>query len=1064
MLVSPARAITYASIGNGDWNNALIWSPAGIPGPGDDVIINGHAIGISNDLNCRSLTLASAVNPSSLSVLGTSKITVAQTVTVNQPGGNFLNVLNIGKGQLIAAGLVINGGNSQRESVVKAEDGIIEISGSITLNNTSARIIFTGPGNLKVSGALGVNGSLDFGTSATIIFSGKAMQTMPVYTYRDIIIENPVGVKLGGDLNPVYGNVTVKGLLDLNGYSLIGSAPNTFTMENGATMLVSGNSAFPAGFTTVNLNPISEVIYQGNNQDIAGVNYSRLTLKGTGTTKTLKGNCAISSTMNLDNGVTFDLGAFQVNGIGAAAIYGYIKTAMPNGLVGPVGTFNNSGGLTLAASSTVEYNMNGNQLITSRNDYKNLIISNGGEKTILGNITMGGKLTINSGAVLNTSTFQILSSIIPRGSVAINGTLRTSRSEGLSGTTRTALHRDLTSVVLGPGSTIDYNAQGSGVQVITSRNDYQNIVLTNNRMKALQGNITMAGKLTVYEGAQLRLDDYQVLEASGTAASIEILGNVELTNPNGLYSTTKTAIHSNITLLPLGINSNIIYDAMGAQNVTALNYGGLTINNIDIKTVLGNITVRHFLLVDEDATFDMDTYQVLYQQVSGVDPYIAINGTFRTARPKGFCNRSVSTIVKQFRDIYLNTNSTIVYYGGNEVVSGRKDYGNVVLEGGQVRTLDGPAVINTSLDLAGSSLDIGDFSITFEASAVFYNVSSATYVIQSGAGRLFQKNIGTDPDGNSGQVLFPVGTPLSYTPLYLTNNGPNNNFSVLVTNGVNTDSTRIHPDGAVSRTWDLVLETNNGVPNVTLTLQWNTGDEGRIFDRNKSAIANSAQNSWVSAFGQAAGVNPYLATATGISGSSPFIVGNAVVMPILPVSLTYFKATKNASGALLQWETASEKNNQGFHIQASPDGRNFETVGFVTSANSNSNTTQEYKFQDKQNGKTGLWYYRLKQTDFDGTVAFYGPKVVDFAGIKEEANVYPNPFHDQFTLQLNATATGAVALTLVDLSGKTIYTAVREVLKGENSVPVTLGKYPAGIYILTARTETQTYTIRLIKK
>src|SRR6476660_2627198 len=81
----------------------------------------------------------------------------------------------------------------------------------------------------------------------------------------------------------------------------------------------------------------------------------------------------------------------------------------------------------------------------------------------------------------------------------------------------------------------------------------------------------------------------------------------------------------------------------------------------------------------------------------------------------------------------------------------------------------------------------------------------------------------------------------------------------------------------------------------------------------------------------------------------------------LPVELVSFNALKKDKEVNLTWETASEKNNQGFEVQVSADGKNYETLGFVASQNGNANFSQRYAYTDKVAGQEGLMYYRLKQ-------------------------------------------------------------------------------------------------------
>lgn len=77
----------------------------------------------------------------------------------------------------------------------------------------------------------------------------------------------------------------------------------------------------------------------------------------------------------------------------------------------------------------------------------------------------------------------------------------------------------------------------------------------------------------------------------------------------------------------------------------------------------------------------------------------------------------------------------------------------------------------------------------------------------------------------------------------------------------------------------------------------------------------------------------------------------------LPVELTLFKNNDN----YLIWQTASEKNNKGFEIHKSEDGKTWAQDGFVV-GNKNSVTINSYSYLTSD--KTSM-YYRLRQVDFD---------------------------------------------------------------------------------------------------
>jgi hypothetical protein len=85
----------------------------------------------------------------------------------------------------------------------------------------------------------------------------------------------------------------------------------------------------------------------------------------------------------------------------------------------------------------------------------------------------------------------------------------------------------------------------------------------------------------------------------------------------------------------------------------------------------------------------------------------------------------------------------------------------------------------------------------------------------------------------------------------------------------------------------------------------------------------------------------------------------------LPVELIHFSGKVFESYNLLKWKTATEKNNDYFTLQKSLDGIKFHMITIINGSG-NSNTIKEYSYQDMDINH-GLVYYRLIQTDYDGT-------------------------------------------------------------------------------------------------
>ncbi len=137
----------------------------------------------------------------------------------------------------------------------------------------------------------------------------------------------------------------------------------------------------------------------------------------------------------------------------------------------------------------------------------------------------------------------------------------------------------------------------------------------------------------------------------------------------------------------------------------------------------------------------------------------------------------------------------------------------------------------------------------------------------------------------------------------------------------------------------------------------------------------------------------------------------------LPIELLHFGAQAMEDRYVhCTWTTATEINNDFFTVERSRDAIHFEAVGDVPGAG-NSTTTLHYAFDDMQPHR-GLSYYRLRQTDFDGTQSWSGIVPVWFHAANE-LTVFPNPNAGAFTI-LRSAAEHALDLQLLDPSGRLV--------------------------------------------
>jgi hypothetical protein len=109
----------------------------------------------------------------------------------------------------------------------------------------------------------------------------------------------------------------------------------------------------------------------------------------------------------------------------------------------------------------------------------------------------------------------------------------------------------------------------------------------------------------------------------------------------------------------------------------------------------------------------------------------------------------------------------------------------------------------------------------------------------------------------------------------------------------------------------------------------------------------------------------------------------------LPVEFLEVTAKVDKDHVNVSWSTASETNNNYFTVERSVDGMNFKPLGNVKGAG-NSNTVLSYNYTDN-NPATGVSYYRIKQTDFNGNFKYSEIVYIKYLTSGLVYSIYPNP-------------------------------------------------------------------------
>lgn len=168
---------------------------------------------------------------------------------------------------------------------------------------------------------------------------------------------------------------------------------------------------------------------------------------------------------------------------------------------------------------------------------------------------------------------------------------------------------------------------------------------------------------------------------------------------------------------------------------------------------------------------------------------------------------------------------------------------------------------------------------------------------------------------------------------------------------------------------------------------------------------------------------------------------------IVPVELTAFTAAHADGNVVLNWATATETNNSGFHVERRTPGNTFESVAFVPGFGTTTEA-KAYSYVDEKLA-AGTYIYRLKQVDFDGTSEYTQEINVDVTAPLEFAlgQNYPNPFNPATLIKFSLAAPGMVNLSVYNALGEKVSTLVNNVREAGNyEVKFDASNLTSGIY------------------
>ena len=1076
LFVSAHAASKYwVSSGSSIWNSSANWSAtsggsggAGVPGSSDVAYFDG---GGSNNGNC---TIDATVDVAGLIISGYSG-------TISQGTYNLV----VGSSNFSQSSGTFTGGSGYLNFICN-----FSLSGG-TFTSTSGVLYLTGNWTHTSGGTFNNNsGTMYFHGSSSVVFDVNITETYFNVTLLKTSSSYPVNIS-ADDVLKVTGN-----LVWTTGYF--------WPLSSGSILEVQGNVTMATGIPSGVNQPLRFSGSVNQNFDLTGATYffdgpvtidklsgqvvllSNFTMDYSGQTLTLT-----SGTLNLNGNTltntvanTICNGTFTVAGTGTMANYGWTNNGLanisfsvsPNVNIGAgnftqtAGTFSSgsiplaingdfilsggifnattgiqyiSGSWTHASGGTFNHNngtlifngaTNGTYDVSSNETFYNVSMVKSSLNNYL-TISTNDILTIEGNLIFTTGYFFPTSGSLldAKGNVTIGTGIPSGVNQPLRFSGSANQNFDLSGATYYWDGDIIVNKTGGEANLLSAAT-FDGV---NQSFTITQGTFDLSG---------------YTLSAPGSGGSFTVQSGGNLQMQGGETCSTPT----------LNNGSTISYNGTGgAYNLKNYSYKNLTLNG-GASTVFSlptNITGMETVTISQ-GILSLAGYNLTATTLSN-------NGTFRL--------RGFETITLTTTDL----NSGIFEYVGRDVAENLtiKDFGSTdyySLKINDANTNKATYILGADLDLAGvltltsSNISLGSYNLTLVAGSSLSGGSSSSFIYTGSTG--FIKYLSC---AASSTKTFPVGhtnSSAGYVPLVITFNtgSTTDDYSVIAVDKVTNDGTRngtAYTSTVVKAMW-FITETVSGGSNVNMQFQWNGTDEATSFVRSSCYMSHYTNSAWDNpgSNGSASGSNPYTFTYSNYTGTfSPFGMGGSGGP--LPVKLLYFKAKNQNGTSHITWATASEINNDYFNIEKSKDGKNFEIIGKINGAG-NSQQILKYEFIDS-NLASGINYYRLKQTDYNGEFSYSDIEIIN--NYKENENkiklsLYPVPATDLINIELNSVADLKTRVKVLNILGNPVLEKNITLQRGNNHVEMDINNLPEGVYFIQIPELENYQSTRFLKK
>ncbi len=173
------------------------------------------------------------------------------------------------------------------------------------------------------------------------------------------------------------------------------------------------------------------------------------------------------------------------------------------------------------------------------------------------------------------------------------------------------------------------------------------------------------------------------------------------------------------------------------------------------------------------------------------------------------------------------------------------------------------------------------------------------------------------------------------------------------------------------------------------------------------------------------------------------------LVSVLPVDFLFFEGEKKDNGNLLNWAVEAEYRNDYFSLETSTDGVNWKELTKVKGAGT-AQQAKTYSFLDTKNTSVST-YYKLSQTDFDGTRNELALKFIPLTDF--QFRMFPNPAaENKVHIDFSNTSDDAASVIIRNELGQVVFlTNLDAIAKSGKTTYYSsdlLLDQPAGIYLV----------------